>query len=98
MFTMPNSKIKVLGAAVLVLAIISAIGFVLLKEGEVSKPINWAEGTKRFMSPATGSTRVVDEKSNLTIFSYRDEATFQPVDVKKISEDEWQVTFKKRPK
>jgi len=88
---------KILGTAILVLGIILAIGFVLLKEGEISKPPSWTEGVKRFISPATGSTRVVDDKSNLTIFYYTDEATFQPVDVKKVGEDEWQVTFKKRP-
>jgi hypothetical protein len=94
---MSNSKIKISGLVFAISIMIIIIGFILFRQEEITKPPIWSTETKIYSIPAISINRVAEESSNLTIFYFKDDATVQPVNVEKISEDEWRVTFKKRP-
>lgn len=83
----------------LMLVSILCVGFVLFLSFyfEIRNPESWKPNVKRAINPASGLIKVQDAESNKILFYYLEEGATYPIEVNKISEDEWRVTFKKHP-
>jgi len=70
--------------------------FVFFRDYEVTSDPNWPSGitgVKRYVNPFTGRFRIVDAQTGHTLFSYSVDPHFQPVQIEKISDTKWSVTF-----
>ena len=82
--------------SVLFLTVIVIFSFLLFKDYEVVKPINWSSSVNLRSNAFAGRLRVVDSTSGATLFFYSVDPEIHPVSIDKKDDDTWTVTFKKR--
>jgi hypothetical protein len=67
----------------------------IFNETTITNPNGWPSNINRSANPFLGKIRIIDSKSNKTLFFYGDDQDFNPITFTETN-DGWIVIFKKR--